>query len=115
MKKPAIIIRTFESPAPKCLRSSTGIVHDNNLCVCLKMKGTLNELVGGFSFLTPRLGMFFRSLTVVLQDGAMRDRINCLIDSISDPFSTEIRYHHKCWLKYIGQYQKMSVDLLCMM
>ena len=52
---------------------------------------------------------------VVLQDGAMRDRINCLIDSISDPFSTEIRYHHKCWLKYIGQYQKMSVDLLCMM
>ena len=40
----------------------------------------------------------------------MRDRINCLIDSISDPFSTEIRYHHKCWLKYIGQYQKMSVE-----
>ena len=64
------------------------------------MKGTLNELVGGFSFLTPRLG----SHTVVLQDDAMRDHINCLIDSISDPFSTEIRYHHKCWLKYIGQY-----------
>ena len=33
------------------------------------------------------------------------------------PFSTEIRYHHKCWLKYIWQYQKMSVEsyLLCMM
>ena len=74
------------------------------------MKGTLNELVGGFSFFTPRLG------DVLLQDGgAMRDRINCLIDSISDAFSTEIRYHHKCWLKYIGQYQKMSFDLLCMM
>ena len=48
------------------------------------MKGTLNELVGGFSFLTPRLEMHvFRSHTVLLQDGAMRDRINCLIDSIS--------------------------------
>ena len=46
----------------------------------------------------------FRSL---LQDDAMRDRINCLIDSITDPFLTEIRYH---WLKYVGQYQKMSVE-----
>ena len=40
----------------------------------------------------------------------MRNRINCLIDSITDPFSTEIRYHHKCWLKYVGQYQNMSVE-----
>ena len=50
------------------------------------MKGTLaglNELVGGFSFLAPR--HVFRSYTVVLQDDAMRDHINCLIDSISDP------------------------------
>ena len=48
------------------------------------MKGTLNELVGGFSFLTPRLAWnVFGSHTVVLQVGAMRDRIHCLIDSIS--------------------------------
>ena len=67
------------------------------------MKGTLNELVGGFSFLTPQLG-------ILLQDDAMTDRINCLIDTITDPFSTEIRCHHKCWLKYVGQYQKMSVE-----
>ena len=40
----------------------------------------------------------------------MRDRINCLIDSITDPFSTEIRYHHRCWLRYVGAYQRMSVD-----
>ena len=40
----------------------------------------------------------------------MRNRINCLIDSITYPFSTEIRYHHKCWLKYVGQYPKMSVE-----
>ena len=46
----------------------------------------------------------------MLQDDAMRNRINCLIDSITDPFSTEIRYHHKCGLKYVGQYQKMSVE-----
>ncbi|CAB3976667.1 Hypothetical predicted protein [Paramuricea clavata] len=52
----------------------------------------------------------FKSHTVVLQDDATRDRINRLIDSITDPFSTEIRYHHKCWLKYIGAYQKIPVE-----
>ena len=64
----------------------------------------------------------------MLQDDAMRNCINCLIDSITDPFSTEITYHNnhceyhhcnganpgtslsQCWLKYIGQYQKMSVE-----
>ena len=52
----------------------------------------------------------FKSHTIVLKDDAMRDRINCLIDSIIDPFAAEIRYHHKCWLKYITPYQKMSSE-----
>ena len=65
------------------------------------MKGTHNELVVGSPYTSA--WNVFRSHTVVLQDDAMKDRINCLIDSISDPFSTEIRYHHKCWLKYVGR------------
>ncbi len=41
----------------------------------------------------------------------MQDRINCLIDSAADqPYALEIRYHHKCWLKYVHKYQKMSED-----
>lgn len=40
----------------------------------------------------------------------LRDRINHLIYSITDPFATEIRYHHKCWLQYIVPYQKMSIE-----
>jgi hypothetical protein len=41
----------------------------------------------------------------------MRDRINCLIESAGDdPFALEIRYHLKCWLKYVRSYQKMSED-----
>ena len=59
------------------------------------MKGTLNELVGGFSGLSYTSAWnVFEGHTVVLQGDAMKDRINCLIGSISDPFSTEIRYHH---------------------
>ena len=46
-----------------------------------------------------------------LEDLTMRDRINCLIDSAADqPYALEIRYHHKCWLKYVRKFQKMSED-----
>ena len=48
---------------------------------------------------------------MTLEDQTMRDRINCLIDSAADdPYALEIRYHHKCWLKYVRRYQKMSED-----
>ena len=48
---------------------------------------------------------------MTLEDQTMCDRINCLIDSAAvDPYALEIRYHHKCWLKYVRRYQKMSED-----
>ena len=48
---------------------------------------------------------------MTLEDQKMRDRINCLIDSAADqPYALEIRYHHKCWLKYVRKFQKMSED-----
>ena len=38
----------------------------------------------------------------------MRIRFNCFIDSAADdPYSLEIRYHHKCWLKYVRSYKIM--------
>ncbi|KAL8590504.1 hypothetical protein ACOMHN_010940 [Nucella lapillus] len=41
----------------------------------------------------------------------MRDRINCLIDSAADdPFAMEIRYHRKCWWKYVRGFKKLSED-----
>jgi len=34
-----------------------------------------------------------------------------LIDCAADnPYALEIRYHHKCWLKYVHNYQRMSED-----
>ena len=41
----------------------------------------------------------------------MRDGINCLKNSITGTFSNEISYHQRCWLKYVGAYQKKSVEL----
>ena len=53
----------------------------------------------------------FKFHTVTLEDQTTRDRISCLIDSAAnDPYVLEIRYHHKCWLKYVHSYQKMSED-----
>jgi len=41
----------------------------------------------------------------------MRDQINCLINFAADNlYALEIRYHHKCWLKYVHNYQRISED-----
>ena len=48
---------------------------------------------------------------MALDDTKMRDRINRVIDyAAEDPYAVEIRYHNKCWLKYVRSYQKMSED-----
>ena len=99
-------------PATKRLRSSVGIVHDKDLCVCcMKPEDTKHPECTGKWLLISYITAWnvFKSHTIVLQDDKMRARINRLIDSVTDPFSTEIRYHHKCWLKYVGAYQKLSV------
>lgn len=91
------------SPAPKSLRSSTGIVHDKNLCVwCMKPEDEKHpERTGRWVLLSyTSAWKVYKSHTVVLQDTAMRERIKCLIDSITDPFSTEIRYHLWVLLAY---------------
>jgi len=46
----------------------------------------------------------FKRDTVVLEDQTMQDQyqIYCLIDfAVDNPYALEIRYHHKCWLKYV--------------
>ena len=39
--------------------------------------------------------------TVLLEDPDIRDRLVKLIDATTDPFATEIRYHHYCWMQNI--------------
>ena len=44
----------------------------------------------------------FQSLTVALEEQIIWDRVNCLTDSAADqPCALEIRYHQKCWFKYV--------------
>lgn len=100
-------------PATKRPRSNVGIVHEKDLCVwCMKPEDTKHSERTGKWLLISYITAWnvFKSHIIVLQDDKMRDRINRLIDSVTDPFSTEIRYHHKCWLKYVGAYQKLSVE-----
>ena len=83
------------APAAKRLRSSLGPIHDKILYL-ISYDDTWAA---------------FKLHTMTLEDQTMRDRINCLIDSAADdPYALEIRYHHKCWLKYVRRYQKMSED-----
>ena len=58
----------------------------------------------------------FKRHTVALEDQTMREWINCLIDFAADnPYALEIRYHHKFWLKYVRNYQRMTGFHTCTM
>ena len=79
----------FESPALKRLRSSTARYSAWQKPVfawCMKPEDERHpEWAGRWVLLSYTSAWnVFRSHTVVLQDDAMRDHINCLIDSISD-------------------------------
>ena len=101
-----------EAPAAKRLRSSLGLIHDKNKCVwCCKPESEKHPESKLLLISYDHAWAAFKSHTVALEDHKMRDRINCLIDSAADqPYALEIRYHHKCWLKYVRKFQKMSED-----
>ncbi len=100
------------APAAKRLRSSLGPIHDKGKCVwCCKPESPKHPETKLYLISYDHTWATFKLHTVTLQDQAMRDRINCLIESAADdPYALEIRYHHKCWLKYVRRYQKMSED-----
>jgi len=101
-----------EVPAAKRLRSNLGVIHDKTKCVwCCKAESTKNPGTHLAIISYDYAWEAFKRHTVALEDQKMRDRINCLIDFAADnPYAIEIRYHHKCWLKYVRSYQKMSED-----
>lgn len=100
------------TPAAKRLRSSLGLMHDKAKCVwCCKTESARHPESKLVLISYNHAWAAFKSHTVALEDQRMRDRINCLIDSEADqPYVLEIRYHLKCWLKYVRKYQKMSED-----
>ena len=99
-------------PAAKRLQSSLGLIHDKNKCVwCCKPESVKHPVSKLLLISYDHAWAAFKSHTVVLEDQKMCDRINCLVDSAADkPYALEIRYHHKCWLKYVWKFQKMSED-----
>lgn len=100
------------APAAKRLRSSLGLIHDKSKCVWCCKSESVRHPESKLSLISyDNAWAAFKRHTVALEDQRMRDRINCLIDSAGDqPYALEIRYHHKCWLKYVRGYQKMSED-----
>ena len=47
----------------------------------------------------------FPNYTILLKDDEIRTRITTLIDfndSGTDPFATEVRYHHSCWQEHVS-------------
>ena len=53
----------------------------------------------------------FQLHTVHLEDRTMRERLDTLIESIPDAqrvFGLEIRYHRKCWRKYVSNIKQLT-------
>jgi hypothetical protein len=100
------------APTAKRLRSSLGVVHNKTTCVwCCKAESAKHPESKLYLISYDHSWAAFKSHTVALEDQNMRDRINCLIDFAADqPYALEIRYHLKCWLKYVRSFQKMSED-----
>lgn len=100
------------APASKRLRSSLGPIHDKTKCVwCCAPESKKHPESKLHLISYDQAWSAFKSHTVALEDQVMCDKINCLIDFAADqPYALEIRYHVKCWLKYVRRYQKMSED-----
>ena len=101
-----------DAPAAKRLRSSMGLIHDKMKCVwCCKTESVKHPESKLILLSYDHAWAAFKRHTVALGYQTMRDRINFIIDSAADqPYALEIRYHLKCWLKYVYSYQKMSED-----
>ena len=106
-------ITTPEVSVFKKLRSSTGTLHNKNLCVWC-MKGEHKKIDRSKKILsTVDAWNKFKLHTVNLQDENMRHRIDTLITSIPDSrtaFGLEIRYHRGCWRMYVSYQWPLSED-----
>ncbi len=108
-----VCVPPAEAPPAKRLRSSVeGLIYDKAKCVwCCKPESDKHPETKLLLISYDHAWEAFQSHTVILEDQIMRDRINTLIEfADDDPYAFEIRYHLKCWLKYVRRFQKMSED-----
>lgn len=83
-------------------RSSIGNIHDKSLCIwCMKSEDTKHPGNPLRTVEQWNAWQKIKSHTPYLTDQSMRDRLIALITATSDPFAAEIRYHPKCWRKFI--------------
>eukprot|EP00794_Sanderia_malayensis_P017851 gene17851-19634_t len=85
-------------------RSSTGYIHDKNLCIwCMKPEDKKNPGRDRWHLLQQMNSWnTFKRHTMYLEDATMRECILAVIRCTPDPFAAEIRYHKSCWKKYIS-------------
>ena len=98
----------------KKLRSSTGLLHQKHLCVwCMKPKDTKHpgRSKGGWNLMSTDIAwQQFKRHTVLLEDPDIRDRLVKLIDTITDPFGTEMRCHYYCWMQNITNKHEILIS-----
>ena len=102
------LIQPAIPPAKRLRSTDEGPIHDKTKCVwCCKPESVKNPQAKLSLIAYDYAWAAFKRHTVALEDEKMRDRINSLIACASDdPYAVEIRYHNKCWIKYVRSYMK---------
>ena len=107
-----------QPPSPKRLRSSLGVLyHPKTNCVwCMKGEDPRHpdRKTGQLSRIETSQGWrAFKRHTVLIEDAALRARIERVAESTSqltDPFAADIVYHPNCWLKYVHPIQGLCAS-----
>ena len=104
----------LQASAPKKLCSNTGPLYDKTHCIwCMKGAYLKSSDHDKQLILLSTLEAWnkFKLHIVYLEDQAMRERLDTLIDSIPDAqtaFGIKICYHHICWPKYLSNYKPLT-------
>lgn len=93
------------SSTPRTSRSK-GILHKKDLCISCMDPADIKHSRPSSTIQQWNAWHSFKSHTVYIEDGEMRDRILKVIDSTPDPFAAEVRYHRSCWNKYVKPHYK---------
>ena len=106
------------TPPKKRLRSSVnGLLHDPKKCVWCR-NGPDERHPDRKTSKCHRIGnnqawIAFKRHTITIDDDeALKDRLNKLIETTTDPFAADILYHKACWNKYISYKQLTDSDKL---
>ena len=92
-------------------RNRTGQLHAKDLCVwCMTGYDRIHENTRLLTMEQKKTWLKFKASILFVDNIEKRTRLRLLVDSITDPFATTIRYHLKCFKDYMRPVYEEQCD-----